>query len=185
MSSDGKLNCAPYSYFSAIAHDPPMLAIGICNTDLRKDITDRKKDTLVNIEETRSYVVNIMSEWYVNAANHTCGPYTPDVNEVELSGLTTVPSVKVKAPRIAEAAVQMECELHHVEKIYNDKGEHTTSLVLGRVVRFHVHDDVVEYGSGKEDRPLVSIEKLKPLGRVGGVRYTTIGDAFDLARPTK
>ncbi len=37
----------------------------------------------------------MMSEWFVKAANHTCGPFDPDVDELELAGLTAIPSVRV------------------------------------------------------------------------------------------
>lgn len=43
----------------------------------------------------REFCVNIISEWFVEAANHTCGNYDPDVNEMDLSGLTPEPSIKV------------------------------------------------------------------------------------------
>lgn len=57
------------------------------------------------------FVVNIMSSWYLESANHTSGPFPPDQNEFELAGLTTVPSEVVAPPRVAESAVQFECEV--------------------------------------------------------------------------
>ncbi len=41
-----QLNCAPFSYFNVVSHDPPLLIIG-CNLNGR---TNTKKDTLNNIE---------------------------------------------------------------------------------------------------------------------------------------
>jgi flavin reductase (DIM6/NTAB) family NADH-FMN oxidoreductase RutF len=32
-----------------------------------------KKDTWANVEATGEFVVCMMSEWFINAANHTCG----------------------------------------------------------------------------------------------------------------
>jgi flavin reductase (DIM6/NTAB) family NADH-FMN oxidoreductase RutF len=52
------VNCAPFSYFTVVSHDPPLLVIGICTVG-------KKKDTLVNIETTGQFVVNIMSTWYL------------------------------------------------------------------------------------------------------------------------
>ena len=49
---------------------------------------------------------------YLESANHTCGNFAPEVNEVAESGLNTMPSVKVAPARIAEAAVQMECKVN-------------------------------------------------------------------------
>ena len=42
-------------------------------------------------------MVNIMSEWFVEAANHTCGNFDRGVNEMELAGLTSMPSVMVRS----------------------------------------------------------------------------------------
>ncbi len=44
----------------------------------------------------RELVVNIISEWFVEAANHCCGNFDYGQNEFELSGLTPMPSVKVR-----------------------------------------------------------------------------------------
>ena len=41
------------------------------------------------------FVVNIMSEWFVEAANHCCGNFDYLEDEMELSGLTPLPSLKV------------------------------------------------------------------------------------------
>jgi flavin reductase (DIM6/NTAB) family NADH-FMN oxidoreductase RutF len=55
--------------------------------------------------------VSIMSEWFVEAANHCCGDFPPDVDELALSGLTAVPAVHCKAPLIGESGVNMECKV--------------------------------------------------------------------------
>jgi len=40
----------------------------------------------------REFTVNIISEWFLEAANHTCGPFDSDVDEMALAGLTPVRS---------------------------------------------------------------------------------------------
>ena len=79
------------------------------------------KDTLANVLATKECVVNIMSEWFVEAANYTCGPYDAGQNEFEIAGLTPLPSVAVAAPRVAESAVHMECVLRHHWDVQNDE----------------------------------------------------------------
>lgn len=61
LSPEGVRNCAPFSYFGAICHDPLLVSVTICNNG--RGNTRTKKDTLVNIESSREFVVNIMSEW--------------------------------------------------------------------------------------------------------------------------
>lgn len=60
ISGNGVRNIAPFSYFNIVAHNPPTVVIGICR---RPD--GSKKDTLINIEETGEFVVNIISDWFV------------------------------------------------------------------------------------------------------------------------
>lgn len=107
VGQNGVINCAPFSYFNMVCHDPPLLVIG-CNLNTR---TASKKDTLINAEFSGEFVVNIMSNWFVESANHTSGNFPPETSEVEASGLTTVKSELVQPPRIAESAVQYECEV--------------------------------------------------------------------------
>jgi flavin reductase (DIM6/NTAB) family NADH-FMN oxidoreductase RutF len=137
-----------------------------------------KKDTLINIEETSEFVVNIMSEWFVESANHTCGAFPYGTDEIALSGLNTLPSVKVKPERIRESAVQLECKVQQLIPIMNDLGEHTSTVVYGRVVNIHANDFVLDESQGQVD-----ITKLKPMGRAGGNTYITVGNTFDMARP--
>ena len=74
-----------------VAHDPPTLCIGICVNTNRGAYT-HKKDSLNNIEETGEFVVNIIGNWMMEAASHTCIAAPPDVDKFDLSGLTRLPS---------------------------------------------------------------------------------------------
>lgn len=60
------------------------------------------------------FVVNIMSDWYTESANHTSGRFPSEVDEMKLSGLTPIPSEAIAPPRVGEAAVQFECEVRHM-----------------------------------------------------------------------
>jgi flavin reductase (DIM6/NTAB) family NADH-FMN oxidoreductase RutF len=107
MSKDGNLNCAPFSYFNALNHDPPLITLGLCTQGRKR----QKKDTLRNIEETGEFVVNIISSWYVDSANHTSGLFPQEINEMELAGMTNLKSSKVSPPRVGESAIQLECKV--------------------------------------------------------------------------
>lgn len=48
VSGTGAINCAPYSYFNAVCHDPPLVVVGM-NLNVR---SGTKKDTLNNVEQT-------------------------------------------------------------------------------------------------------------------------------------
>ena len=62
----------------------------------------------------REFVINVISDWFVEAANFTCIDFDRGIDETEAAGLTRTPSVKVRPPRIAEAAVQLECKLRQI-----------------------------------------------------------------------
>eukprot|EP01034_Spumella_vulgaris_P034355 gene34355-42372_t len=112
-----------------------------------------------------------MSSWFVESANHTSGNFPPEQSEVEASGLTTIDSEVVKVPRIAESAVQYECEVYDLKPILNDEGVHTVTVIYGRVKRIHVHEEVLITDSIASGKPVVDHNKLMPVGRLGGDTY--------------
>ena len=160
MSADGVRNVAPFSFFTVASADPPVL----CFTPTGQ------KDTLVNIRATREFVVNIVSEDFVEQMNLASGTYPPDVDEFAVSGLTPVPSTIVKPARVGESRVQMECELFQILEIGSG------ALVLGQVVLIHVDDRIV-------DHYRIDPDALRAVGRMGGNTYARTTDRFDLARP--
>mmetsp|Transcript_2110 Transcript_2110/g.5226 ORF Transcript_2110/g.5226 Transcript_2110/m.5226 type:complete len:300 (+) Transcript_2110:3341-4240(+) len=180
-------NVSPFSYFGAVAHDPPMLAIGFC-----RNRGQARKDSITNlISNNGQFCVNIISEWYLDAANHSCGNWDSSVDEFETSGMTKVNDCEVvDAPRVKEAAVSYECELEYVHTVTTtddgddsgDKKKETTDVVLAKVVRVHVMDDVLADDSDPA-RPSVNTMKMKPVGRLGGNIYCGIGDTVDIPRP--
>src|SRR5216684_3615125 len=127
----GLLNAAAFSFFNAFSGDPPVVAIGIGNRQ-----PGRPKDTRANIRETGQFVVNLVSEENAEQMNITSIEFDSSVNELDQAGLTTLPSVRVRPPRIAESPVAMECELMQIV----DLGE--SGIVLGRVLAMHVHDEM-------------------------------------------
>ncbi len=62
-----------------------------------------------------------------------CGSYDRGVNEMELAGLTPVPSEVVKPPRVAESVVQLECKLRGTHEVKNAAGHITGLIVIGEV----------------------------------------------------
>jgi flavin reductase (DIM6/NTAB) family NADH-FMN oxidoreductase RutF len=168
-------NVSPFSYFGAVAHDPPMFAIGFCRNK------GEQKDSLVNILASKEFAVNIISEWYLDAANHSCGHFKPEVDEFVESGMTKGDCDAIDAPRVKEAAVTYECRLEHVHSIENN-GKSTTEVVLAKVVRVHVDEEVLAENHNPM-KPVVNTMKLKPVGRIGGNIYTILGETVDIPRP--
>jgi flavin reductase (DIM6/NTAB) family NADH-FMN oxidoreductase RutF len=169
QDANGVLNAAPFSFFNAFAGDPPVVGIGIGSHK-----PGRPKDTRANIRETRQFVVNLVSEETAQAMNVTGIEFDHGVNELMQAGLTTLPSVRVKPPRIAESPVSMECELMQIVDLGSTNG-----LVLGRVLAMHVRDDaVIDAAKHYIDTP-----KLKLIGRMHGRGwYARTSDLFEMPR---
>ncbi|KAG2440828.1 hypothetical protein HXX76_003683 [Chlamydomonas incerta] len=175
----GAVNLSPYSFFNAMGFNPPTVAIGLCHSPARPE---GKKDTLHNIEQTGEFVVNIMSEWFVEAANHTCGDFPRGVDEMALAGLTPLASTKVRPPRVAESAVHMECRLRTIHHVKNETtGAVTTSIAIGEVLAFHVSAAVA--GRSPSGKLTVDPVALAPVARCGGVTYARCTELYDMARP--
>jgi flavin reductase (DIM6/NTAB) family NADH-FMN oxidoreductase RutF len=167
ISPEGIANLAPFSFFTVASANPPVL----CFT---ASYREPRKDTLVNIRQTREFVVNIVSEDIAARMNVTAGEYPYGVDEFEMSGLTAAPSDLVRAPRVKESRVNMECKLLQTIEVSNLPMGGT--LILGEVVRFHIDDAIVE-----DFR--IDPDKLSAVGRMAGNTYTRTGDRFDLIRP--
>lgn len=160
VAVDGTRNLAPHSYFNLVAHDPPHVVIG----------ESRRKDTLANIEATGEFVVNITTEHVLEAMNASAVDAPPEVDEFELVGVTPVPSRTVGAPRVAEAMGHLECRLSHLLELGDG------FLVVGEVL--HVHVDHRVWRDGRVDPVL-----LRPVLRLAGSQYGTLGELFKVPRP--
>lgn len=176
QSAKGIKNVAPFSYFTTVAHDPPTITFGICTN---RDGT--LKDTLNNIIETKQFCVNMISEWIMNSANYCSGNFPSDIDEGEVVGFTYLPCNIIRPCRIKESAVNLECELMDIKEIRNDKGNITTHVVFGRIVQFHILDDILT--SSEQRGYEVDFSKFKSVGRLGGDIWCKVGDTIDLPRP--
>src|SRR6516162_6211760 len=86
VSAAGETNLAPFSYYNAVASEPPLVAIAI------SDRPADPKDTLRNVRETREFVANVVSEPLLDAMVRTAGEWPRSASEFGVSGLTALPS---------------------------------------------------------------------------------------------
>ena len=131
INADGLVNAAPFSFFNLMGSDPPVVALGIARDESRPL---GLKDTARNILQNGEFVVHTVNE-AVAAAMNLCGAdFPPEMSEIEAAGLSLLPSVQVKPPRIAAAAAQMECR--HVTTVEIGR----TRVLLGEVVHLHLDE---------------------------------------------
>ena len=172
VSAAGLVNLAPFSFFNAVAYDPPTVVFSVSR--FAGDQRHKRKDTLANIEETGEFVVNVVVDDIAEAMNKTAAEYPTEVNEFQVAGLTPVPSDIVRPPRVAESPVNMECRLNQVVPIGEGSRQH--GLVIGEIVLMHLRDDIIN-GHRIDHR------RLRPTGRLAGNMYCHTLDVFELVRP--
>jgi len=164
LSKEGVSNLAPFSFFNGVSSHPPIVSIAVAS---RRD--GSKKDTWQNIEETGEFVVNIVVPELMDAVITGARDLPHNVSELDLAGLRTLPSVKVKPPRVADSPVQLECTLLKIVEVEE------TALILGRVVMVHAKDEVLSDGR-------VDPRRLTFVGRLGDDFYCRVNDLFERKR---
>jgi flavin reductase (DIM6/NTAB) family NADH-FMN oxidoreductase RutF len=160
LAADGTTaNLAPHSFFTVACTDPPIVQFTSVG----------RKDSLRNIEATGEFVVNLAPEPLFEQINASAVDFPAEEDEFDAVGIEREPSLRVKPPRVAASPVALECRLHSTLGIGN------STLVLGQVVHAAVREDVVVDGHP-------DIRRLRPLARLGGNEWSTIGDVHELAR---
>ena len=108
ISKDGHANLAPFSFFTCVGQDPPLVSISVGKSP------DSLKDTTNNILETKGYVIHVVANGFEEQMNITSDNFAFDIDEFKEAGLNAVPSENVLAPRVENIPVSMECEFRHM-----------------------------------------------------------------------
>lgn len=168
VSKGGATNLAPYSFFNAVASEPLTVMF---SAGRKRD--GSPKDSLKNARETGHFVVNLVDEGLAEAMNHTSGAWAHGVSEFDKAGLRAAASVHVRAPRVAEAPVALECRVSQLVEVAGGM----STLVLGQVLALHVREALLT-----EDG-LIDAAAYRPVARLGRDEYAALGRVFRLARP--
>lgn len=170
VSPAGITNLAPFSFFNGVAANPPTLVFSPVN---RRD--GSRKDTVRNIEASGEFVVNVVT-WDAREAMNCSSEDLPyEVSEFERCGVATLPSERVRPPRVAASPVQMECVLHQLVPVGD--GPLAAQVVIGRILLVHVDERVLDPQGRVDPRALDTI------GRMGGDGYVRTTDLFSMPRP--
>ncbi len=172
VDTAGRPNLAPFSFFNMVCAKPPTLLF----CPIIRTTDGQPKDTLNNVRATGEFVINIVTESLAGAVNQTAIEAPPGFNEFEYAGLTPVPAVRVRPPRVAESPIHFECRLTQIVDVSGGVGG--GAVVLGEVLHIHVAEHVLE----GEDR--INLQALQPVGRLVGNLYCRVSDTFSLDRPS-
>lgn len=166
MNEDGGLNAAPFSSYNYLCTDPPIIGMGVMNRPTGEPFVP--KDTARNIRRTGEFVVNVVTEDLAQQMNICATDFPPEIDELEMAGLTTTPSQVVKVPRIAQAHAALECREYTTMEIGRSR------IILGRVVAIYIEDRFLDPAG-----PYVRAEELHAIGRMNGLgSYVKTRDAF-------
>jgi len=133
-NGDGSYNVAPFSFFTGIASDPPLLVMSIGKKD-----AEEEKDTRVNIRERKNFVVHIPSARHLEQVNKTSGTYAHGESEIDVAGLSLIDFDGFALPRIDGCDVAMACELYRID----DVGNAPQAVIYGEIIRLNVNDALV------------------------------------------
>nr|WP_124979669.1 flavin reductase family protein [Nonlabens xiamenensis] len=172
VDAEGRVNLSPYSFFNVFSANPPVMIF----SPARRVRDNTIKHTLVNAQNTKEVVINIVNYEIVQQMSLSSTEYAEGVNEFEKSGLTEVPSEVVKPPRVAESPVQFECKVKEVVELGQEGG--AGNLIICEVVMVHVNDAVLD------DQGKIDPFKIDTVARMGGNWYCRSKDAmFEVPKP--
>lgn len=167
--SDGSENLAPYSFFNAVAYEPPQVMFA--STSAKPD-RDGTKDSVSNIRETGVFCVNIVEFAMKDVMNQTSGPWDREIDEFELAGIEKAACDTIACPRVAAAPANLECKLTQIVQLPGK----ANFAVFGEVTGIHLRDDCVVDGE-------FDVLSFNPLTRMGYRDYSVVREKFSLKRP--
>jgi flavin reductase (DIM6/NTAB) family NADH-FMN oxidoreductase RutF len=161
MGPTGVVNAAPFSFFNVFCEDPPLCMFA---ANHRPD--GRVKDTVVNIQRSGEFVVNMTDEPLARAMHDSSGDFPPEIGEAGYLGLKLAPSTKIAVPRLADAPWSMECKTWKTIDVNGDR-----QLIMGEGINFHIRDELWD---GEAMR--VHMDRYHPVGRMFADRYCRTDD---------
>ena len=168
LNEDGSVNAAPFSFFNVFGANPPLVIFAPGDRD-----DGSPKDTARNCRRTGEFVVNLVDEPLAQVMNRTSATLPYGVSETDREALETAPSSVVAPPRIAAAPAALECKVHSMEQIGENR------LVLGIVHRVQVREEFFD-----TDTLRIRGDLFHPIGRMSVPNwYCKTTDLFEMARP--
>ena len=173
IDSMGNVNLSPFSFFNVFSANPPILIF----SPARRTRDNTTKHTLENVKEIKEVVINTVNFPMVEQMSLSSTEYDKGVNEFKKSGLLSIPSIKIKPPRVAESPVSFECIVDNIVELGKQGG--AGNLIISRVVYIHINDKYLG------DNGEMDTEKLDLVARLGGNWYTRVTkeSLFEIPKP--
>ncbi|MBP6128293.1 flavin reductase family protein, partial [Flavobacterium sp.] len=172
MDEDGNPNLSPFSFFNVFSSNPPILIF----SPARRVRNNTIKHTLINAQDTREVVINIVNYDMVQQMSLSSTEYPDGVNEFEKAGFTMLPSDSVAPFRVAESPVQFECKVNDIVALGTEGG--AGNLVICEVVKIHIHESILD------ENEMIDQYKIDVVSRLGGNWYSRANEGlFEVEKP--
>ena len=173
VDKDGNPNLSPFSFFNVFGSNPTTLVF----SPSRKVRDNTLKHTLLNIYETKEVVINVVNYAMVQQMSLSSCEYPKGVDEFTKSGFTKSASEKIKAFRVAESPVQMECKVRDIIETGTEGG--AGNLIICEVLVMHINDNILN------EKNQIDPHKIDLVARMGGDFYCRASGTavFEVAKP--
>lgn len=167
------VNAAPFSFFSGISNELPLVSLAI----LRQE--NQMKDTAKNLIHTKEGVIHLVTKKNIAEMNASSAPYSSDCSEVSFLKLETTPSHTVCVPSLKKADIRLEVKLYTYIPIKDRNKKTITDLFILEVTDFFFSDSIFD-----KKKHYVLNDHLHAVGRLSGPHYAFLNTSFSLKRPS-
>lgn len=172
VSTEGVENIAPYSQWQNLTFDPPMVMFSA-----NQYADGRRKDTVINAEETGWFVWNMATYALREAVNVSAMALPPHESEFDRLSVTKEYADNAAVPMVKESPVKFECRYLSTHRLKGNSPVGSIDIVFARVEKIHI-DDAVIRSDGRLD-----VEKIRPIARLGYFDYAVIDNTFEMRVP--
>lgn len=172
VSKDGIDNLAPYSQWQNLTFDPPMVMFAA-----NQYPDGRRKDTVLNAEQTGWFVWNMATYDLREAVNISAMALPRKESEFDRAGVTRRRADLCNVQMVAESPVHFECRYLSTHRFNGNSTVGTIDIVFAQVERIHINEDFIN------DEGKLDIRRIRPLARLGYYEYTSVTDIFEMRIP--
>lgn len=172
VDADGTPNLSPFSFFNVFSSNPPILIF----SPARRVRNNTVKHTLINCQNTKEVVINIVDFSIVHQMSLSSTEYPDGTNEFIKSGLTMLASDMVKPFRVQESPVQFECKVNDIIALGTEGG--AGNLIICEVIKMHISEQILD------TQGMIDQTKLDLVSRMGGNWYSRANlGLFEIPKP--
>ena len=168
----GVPNLAPFSYFTAVSSNPPILMYAVGQKPCGE-----YKDSATNVESTQELVIHIASSDLANEVTQSAATLPNEQSELDLLDLDVVDFDDFSLGRIKQCKVAYACKLHKVVEM----GELPMKLMFVEVSKAYIDDGIIE--QDEKGRSKIDALALDPLARLGAAEFADLNEIFTVSRP--